>query len=430
MYSGVLFVFLTFFSIGVFGNHGPWSFPVKQRVAFSPHEDATSSVTNALLQRISEGSGRLRVQTSFEIQASLYLWIEKEHPSAGLILAQIRDLSLQGDVAYRDFGLHKVLVPDLLTARLEITDNFGKLHPYNLRVPISENGFLESMPLVDLGKSGSIVGVWMDNISLEYSPEALKRFDSWYTAMKAYYEASQWLQEAGEILSDIHADDPEKLLLEEFRLCEAESKIGRSLAAAYMKWIDPVYGDPLNVLERQDQLVLLADSLRKVFNHAIASIDVLFYIRALDALEAGKSKDEALRLLESALIYNPLHLESNLMIAAIRLETGKIADAIDLVEKVYATIFPLPDQEEAAHKVAERVLMRFLDQADSLNVQGRYPEALTILERSAAFCHKAGSRYPCPDRIEKGFSEAHTGMYKSFLTVARRALSVNNTGKA
>ena len=401
--------------------------PVEQVFAFDPYPTQYTRLTNELLQRISQGSGRLRAYTRFTLEAALLTQIQRDGQAPPRAILKLQEVQFHGDVIYRDFSLEKILLPNRVNLDFTVSDASGKTvfhHKEEGALVPANGGPLLTMEL-PAGLPVSGLAIRVDNIRFYYSEEAFDRFEGWFDALESYYAAGDKITRAMELLDGLDYTRPGELLLDEFRLCEAEALHGTVKQAGFHYWIELDRSDPEQVIPRLHALQQAIAPLRAGFNRSVAAIDSLYFHAGMQQLDSGRVAP-AREMLVRAVTYNPFHISSHLAIATIDLEQGQKEQAIQRMGNVLEKMYPSGGMRTQSLAVTSRLLDVFFTEARELTWALRFLDALQTLEPVEAFCRQVDGFYECPPELNYRITASHMGMYRSFLTVAARAIRGDN----
>lgn len=400
----------------------------EKRFAFSPYPDEQGRTVNFFLQKIAEGTGRLRVYTEYAFSGEIRALLVPVDGGRGYdLVLQLVDPVLSGDLVYRDFSLGKVLVPDRISFKVNV------FKPDGVRV------LQEIVREMDVPPKGQVlyqryfpsdriqVGWPVDITDIEfyYSDAVHARFHDWLRVLESYYDAGRELERIPDILNRLSYTDPERIILDEFGLCEAEQVIARALYAPFHEWFGPEENDPAGVFSMLGAYGRQTALLRQKFNQAIVRIDTLFYQKAVAAMgegEQGKGRE----LLLSALVYNPFHLEAHHALAQIDHGSGDQLGALSRLGRVISEMYPAGLWKDRIHELSDQVLESIFETGSEFIGDGRFLDALRVLGSVGEFCVAVNGRYVCPPRLHRLQSQSHQGMFRSYITVSERALASDN----
>lgn len=402
-----------------------------QEVRFRPGaREGRHSITNEFLQILAEGSGKMRAYTQYQIEANLQVVPINPGANGGLDFhLRILNLQISGDKTYRDFWLDRLLYPTLADIDLGLRNPDGSLYRRITLRALSIDDSLQLIPVEAplIKQAGNGLSLEILSVDLYYDTRALERFMRWSAALESYYAADEQLNMLGDLLNEIEGTNPETAILQEYRLCEAEASLARIAYAPFQEYLHAGMGDPLSVQQRFFPLEKKALELRKIFNYTLAHLDQLYYELALEYWQQGHEV-KAREHWERALVYNPQHIPSARQLVQRDLEQGKGSEALQRLRLILVNRPPLA-WEEMAYETARDVFAFYVSHARKLKDDGRFLDAVAWWESFQIICEQTHA-WPCPQELSQALSQAHQGMYRSFLSVAGRAFQTGNLGFA
>ncbi len=423
MLTGILLLLLLAGFAGSGYSQDKLPVELEQSFSFSPYPDDGQKIVNTILQIVADGSGKLRVFTSYSFQMKLQIIFSAGEECKTKLMAVPESLLVNGDTYYKDFDLAHLLIPNKADFIVRIYSQDNVL----LHTGVFEK---EETPVAgevwfDLdfqcNNAADNLRVEFHDVCFSYDARALERIRHWGLALETYYAAPQQLEKVKDLIGGLNPYNAEKLLLDEFRLCEAEGILGKTQFAPFNQWLNVLEVDPEGVLRDYAALRLQTDSLREAFNHAIMHIDSLYYRAGMD-MAAEHSLSSGRAHFTSAIDYNPFHIPSHLALTKADKQDGNKRAALKRLIRVYAVMNPIGHHRDSADLLTDTVLSIFFNTAQALIVEGRYTQSLAVLQHVEDFCDEAGDHYPCPRQLHALLSESHQGIYNSFLVVAGRAL--------
>ncbi len=405
---------------------------VQQEFSFNPYPDQQARYINQILLMIAEGSGKLRAFTKYQYEAELNIHIRFQQDNQYLIIIKPEKAYVKGDVFYRDFSLENVLIPDRADMRLRVTEPSGAVlfedQLRALRITERDQNWLE----LSFSYDGAIGDVRIEFIDYRfyYDESMQNRMTDWANALGSYYEASEQLELIHDQIEGLQVGDPDKLLLDEFILCDAESAMAVIQSAPFHQWINIKQNDPEAIYPFYKTLNERLTLLRVGFNHAIANIDSLYYEYGVMMMSDTITEKTARKYLKSALAYNPFHVQSHIALARLDASAGDKEMALDRLGGVIEQMYPAGLQKLQFKWITDSVLDLFYDEAQSLILERRFIESLAVLDHVALFCERAADQMMCPPLFSMLVRRTHIGIYESFLVVSRRALRNDNLSLA
>jgi hypothetical protein len=427
-FSALLFVAVPLFLSATEKEPLRDTIPFRQVYSFTPYPGEAGRHVNHFLQKIAEGSGKLRVVTTWSVFGNLYYRLMPSRQGGGCILElSLGRTGVSGDSRYGDFSLAEVLVPDLLSFQLGVYDAQWNPLAKVSRSPMKLEGEGQVLLILPLGRScgEGPVRVEPGPLTFYYSDGARARFDNWFQILETYYGGGELLGRADSILSGLSPGDPDRLLLDEFLLCEAEQLLARFDQAAFLKAEGIRGSDPEDLLPWRQRLSALAGTLRLRFNQGIAGIDSLYHAAGRQAL-SDTLPGLAEQHFRAALVYNPFHSGANLGLAALEHEQLHHREALRRLGDMLGRHHPVGGWLGKTRDLSGLVLDSLFSQAREALADGRFLEGLDILGEVERFCGTAAGWYPCPPALDVLLREAHRGMFQSFMTVSHRAFRNDN----
>jgi hypothetical protein len=392
----------------------------EQEFRFRPgRQDPRYEITNFLLQTISDGNQKLRVFTSYSLSANISISLLNVDGTYGITVS-VDEVLLNGDIYYKEFFIGDVLRPQVLDILIHITDNSGKILK---SVYLSEFDWEKNVDkLIPVSLKNNVrndVRLQVVETEFYYLDSSLEKFRHWKEALASYYRAEEMIDKATHLIEHLGFDDPETIILDEFRLCEAEVIAGELRFAPFHKKINLDVNDPLDLKNRLQELYLRVASWRREFNHNISHIDSLLFNKASDEIEKGnivKGKD----LLNRTLVYHPLHVPAHLKLGEFEILEGRADLALNRLKSFMGAVKPSKVWEKMAVEFTEDLFEDQIKIAGETMKDGRYLDALNQLKLLESFCN-VSEVWECPSILFATMQLAHYGMYHSYLSVARRA---------
>ncbi len=430
-YKGLAMLMMLIFNQNVlFAQQTPAPFIINhtQQFVFDANaRQGSSLIVNDLLQMIADGTGKLRVFTQFSFSSR----VEVSFAMGGnnlLVYPKVHDIIFTGDTRYRYFSIQKYLTPSLIDLVVRINSSDGRLIS---EIPVKNFAWENSTgaPAISIvlpnnGRGRENYSVSVAGVNFGYDEEFLTSIKNLNQTFAAYYRAPGQIEKAFGLVDGLDPENFERAILDEFRLCEAEALAGELNAQPFISLISPDGPDPENVITRLSILNDHLGELRKGFNHTLVFIDSLYYqhgLRLLQLRDTLKARESFSR----AIVYNPLHIPAHISLATIDLYSGKPAD---VMERMASLLGPAAIPGKWSPKLYNFISEMFhyeSNRAADAMADGRFFDALRILSRVEALCRDA-ARWDCPQELFDKTRDVHYGMFRSYLSVARRAYVSGN----
>lgn len=400
---------------------------IRQSYSFSPYPGPGQDIVNTILGTLAQGQGKLRVYTSYQLHLSLRMELYEDTENSVCLRVFADKLDIEGDTFYKDFSLSHLLLPGKAGFNVMVSDGDQDIiysgEFAGKEAPVQGTLWLE----ITFPYKGSIheLDVRFSDAVFYYDDRTLERILQWNQSLQGYYAAPARLGKIRDLIRNMDPNDPENILIEEFRLCEAEALMGVIGFEPFHHWLDLPNNDPLVFIPVYEALKRQIDSLRTAFNHSIVHIDSLFYRRGMSLAEAYSPAHGRPHFL-SAITYNPFHIPAHLALAREDRMSGNKGDALNRLESIMTLMQPGPVLRRETHLLADTVLAMFFDAARAMIAEERHTSSLDILGHASSFCGSVDGLYPCPDQLHALLAQSHMGVYRSFLVVAGRALRTGN----
>ncbi len=398
-----------------------------QTFSFTPYPDRHTSLVNDVLHTIAEGSGKLRVYTSYSFQGRFKTKLVPLADGRHGVIVTSDTMYVTGDVTYRDFSLAGILIPDRADFLMEVHDAEGEEVFCQYFEDVDMTARPDELVEVSFSYNGPTeeLSVKLSDYQFRYDERMRERLSRWDAALDAYYEAGDKLERAEELTDGLSADDPATLLLEEFRLCEAEALLGDIRHAPFQQWPDLSDHDPERILPAYNRLRRRLSLLREDFNLAVSRIDDLYYQQG-EMISRSESPETARDAYESALNYNPLHIPSHLALAELDKNSGDKEAALERLGMIFEKGHPSGQWKREAKLLTDTVLEMFFSTSSELILENRLTSSLDNLAHVQVFCSRVEDNYPCPEALRNMLIQTHEGIYRSFLVVSGRATRDGN----
>jgi tetratricopeptide (TPR) repeat protein len=423
---------LLFLSISVFGNfsekHENKHIHI-QEFRFRPGvQSGSDHVMNTLLQIIADGNQKLRVFTRYHFNCNISTELFSHNNNEGQILLRIHEPMVTGETEYRHFDLQKWLIPALLDIHIKIkgVNNvvFRELKLKDLNW--QDESYLDSVLTFKLNGLPSVNELELEiySVYFKYPDEFISEAIILQKALQSYYDAEEQINKVYSVINDLDSIKPETVILDEFRLCEAEATIGHLRFAAFQDFTLIREKDPLGNIGSIKHLRNELDELRKEFSFVISHIDSVLYEYGRTFLEKGEF-EKARSAFERAISYNSLYIPAQLSLAAMELEAGMPSMALNRLARFMGKVRPPEDWKNDIGRFLQKLFEIEIARAGKLAVDDRFLDALRVLEELDRFCIST-DLWKCPPELKRSLIDVHYGMYRSYLRVAGRAYESGN----
>ena len=397
-----------------------------QKVEFSRYDKGHYKNTNIILQKISRANGKLRVFTSYQINYGLDVNVKEVSKDSLIIQLYLNELSLQGDINYRDFVIDDMLVPSHLSLVISL-DNENHFFEFNPEIPDStteKRTLLHSKPVNITINNDSVGDITFDEVFFYYDETALRNFKSREKAMHSYYEANEQIDFIAESLKELSFDKPERLITEGYSLCKAERMFWQIYHSPFRSMLNLEEKDPVKFKTRFEPLKDSVIYYRQLFNDYHSKLDELYYTKGLEKIE-NDNLQAALYNFKRAVIYNPAHIPSHFSMTEVYLKKEHVDSASSVIGKVILDLQPQGKYYDTTMVYIDKILDQYKVNIDSLITNERFTESLNVLDKAHEFFNTI-PQADYSDELHEMYTKSHTGIFESYLQVIDRSLTVIN----
>ncbi len=402
----------------------------RQEYHFRPGvQTGNNQIINTLLQVIADGNNKLRVFVNYAFQGSLDIKVKLIDSETAQIAVNITGQYISGEYSYRHFDISHWLIPSLLDLKFHITNASDNILQDIHLTAIEWNDQQNSDTLFTYDLKGfspvEDMRLHIASVDFYYPSEYYEETTILRNALSSYYEAPQQIDKARALIEGLSVDHPEQLILDEFLLCDAEIIAGKLRFEGFHDFIHYKVKDPLNVLDSLEALQHELLALRSDFNFAVSHIDSVLYDRGIQLLLNGDT-EKARVSFERAVSYNRWYIPAQIALAIMELHSDSAQDALNRMTRFMGKVSPPLRWLEDSQQFALELFTHELKRAEKLAHDDRFLDALKILNRLDEFCKATVNTWDCPHELFISQSNAHYGMYRSYLRVAERAYVSGN----
>jgi hypothetical protein len=402
----------------------------RQEYSFRPGlQTGNNKIVNTLLQIIADGNNKLRVFVNYTFQGSLNVRLELIDNQTAKITIKFTEQSVLGEHSYRHFDISQWLVPSLFDLKFNITDATDNiLQDIDLSgINRNDKNNSDTIIIYDLNGFSPVENMRLNitSVNFYYPPEYHEEATFLRKVLSSYYDAPDQIENAYALINGLSVVKPEQLILDEFRLCDAEIIAAKLRFESFHDFIKYEGRDPLNVNYRLDKLQRELLALRSDFNFAISHIDSILYDRGIQLLKNGET-EKARAIFERAVSYNRWYIPAQLALGTMELHSGRSQDAMNRMTGLMSKVSPPLQWLEDTRAFALELFTHELERAEKLSLDDRFLDALKILNRLNVFCEATENTWDCPHKLSISLINAHYGMYRSYLRVAERAYVSGN----
>jgi hypothetical protein len=363
--------------------------------------------TNSIITTLGEFTG-LNPANSFK---STFLYMQKcevSRVSGKLVLkVSMKSNGTSGRVNAKGFDVTPYLVPDRMDFRLQLLNEAGQVLyelPYTDKdlLPTAGNKYLEvANQTIDDQWPGTRFSLKVNEIIapqarllFSHSKEQADGLKVFVSLIRDYEADAAKIIDNNQKIKSFKMDDPDRLqgLLTEIE--GYKQTVDQVISKDYTSKLGLKNGDPKKLLPALEEFTTLYHEKKRDLQEMLKTLDDLCYNKGM-ALYSKNDLKGALEWFNRSLGYNPSHIGSNLQIARIDLQQGRLEEAKRRAEKILtlqpdkatlAEINRLLDSIRDAFKVKKTEEYRaMITEGEKEWARGNKPEGLQKLEEATRF---------------------------------------------
>ncbi len=375
---------------------------------------------NQMLQKLA-AANQVAV-SSFNINFSYteVLKIFKRADNLNLV-SQLSDLSITGDVKYRNFSVQEFFIPEKVSFKMEYSSGnriMGTIN--NQNVSISGNpATIADKNVRDSTNSQNLKLETKDKV-FDFTAQNKIEFDAYIATIDAYYSESSTARAKLNSIDLIRSDKNSLSLLPDFnKLYEYRDLSQQTLNYAldvekkdFYKKLPLENTDPEQLKLKIEKIKSKSRELNQNSIDMINSLDVVYYNKGVEMLSKNNPAQADMFFNKSVEI-NPNYVPSHIKLATIYYNSGRVDMAMNKV----MTVKDFPADATAKNELylfADGMYKDFLLEAADQNSRNNFDGALASLDRANSLCREF-AQVVCRPAMDREYSRAINGKYFAIL---------------
>jgi hypothetical protein len=386
--------------------------------------NASQVISNYFIQEISKSLPKMLAYTSYTFSYSQYCRIVKEGAKEYGVEAELKDSKCFGDVTYKGFDIADVLIPTKMDLTVKVFYTSGALFKTTDIKGVSLNtGFnkIADFKMQDT-TAAPLYKMTIENKSFYYENSGKELFDNRLRLVDEYYNSDAVIGVALQKLSLINLQDVDMVQVNDIKLDEVEVMVDQLMNKKYSEKLKLLMFDPIKFMQKFDDLNQQTKAKRMVLNQMLASLDQLYYNKGMEHL-LNNNIPKAVSYFEKSIDINTFFAPSHYQLARINYNSGNLDKSVEIIKGIFLKMNPDPNTHTLILQLSTSIYNSYLARGQE-NIDGeKYNEAISDLTKAKDFCMTTPG-IVCTDDLAKKLSIAKYGIYRSFLTVAAKSLSV------
>ncbi len=372
-------------------------------------------------------SGNVQLPVEFE----RHLKISREYNTVH-VTASVDEFWVSQKILFQEFDFADALTPTTWTSKIELLGPDGKvLQTFNV----------QNRSINSTGKTVLVQTSFQDSTSfrnyklkvveqnLGFSSENQKALQKRLALVKQYYQAETRLAQLARDLQAINPTDVDQLPRQSDNLAVLEQALDHAFRGGLDRGLDLDKHDPLQLKRKFRDLDGRFRERRLVIEQTYARLPEIFYSRGLE-LAMNRNLTAARVYFERSVQANPAFAPAHVQLARLDLSSGYLPEAAQRTKEILNRLQPDPETFRFAQEVALDIQNAYVRQAEALNDQGKFAQALQQFEAARDYCRSISSLRCRTELWENGMGIAKTGIYNQLLQDARQALRQSRLDQA
>jgi tetratricopeptide (TPR) repeat protein len=391
------------------------------RYAQTPSGDAF--VSNYLIERM---AGTLSPsQTWYSISYDVCAYVSMNNQKSELIV-RLNNIRFDGTSTYRRIDVKHLLLPSLLQTRTILSGNDGKelltvsMDTCCLTNPSDVHEWHIVLNKIDSTKASLATSLSLSFANISYKAQDKERFVAYTTLVDAYYNSEPTLADIEKGIDAIKIDNIDMMPLYQIDLNTIRKQFEKIENQAFFTSLDLSVTDPLNFKARFKYLKEKFAAVAVVVNHLMSSIDEVYFNKGY-AFLLKNNYEKAIEYFERSIRSNPLYVRSHYRLAEVYFMKGDTDKSAEVVTHIFKNLKIEKDIETNVTALAQQIMQDYSDKGEQLNRSEDFHNALKFFEKADTFCNSI-TQITCLPNIRYGMDNARMGLYRSYLTIATKAL--------
>jgi len=405
---------------------------VLTQFGFAVQPNGHEQYSNEILQFIAQGNGKMRAYTQFAIEGFVEMeLIKTEINNQYRLDFRINELKYSGDHKIKDYDLSSLLVPNGFRYKILKGGKAGGLCKFPVEKVILFTN--RTFPLIGSVGFSCSKEITIDDLGFEvcgfvFDKAGVEQLGEFSKALNDYYSLEQITGQVKEMLDKLKPEDPWKIILDDFTVCDIEDMVYDIQYSPLWKYASIFDADPMGIIAEAQRVSEEVVATRQLYANLFESLHEQFLKAAKRELAEGQDF-KARDLLKQSLRIHPGYFEAHFQMIRMDLDIQRFDSAMGRVQLLWNDFYPRGSYYKPTVLLSDSVYGLWMAYVRKLIGGQQYTEAIKELESCFSICDNI-RLYQCDGSHINAMSTAQNGVFVSFLSVARRALNTNNLGFA
>jgi len=391
------------------------------RYARNPNED--EKISNIFLEKILQKDELTRLSYEIEYVESVRLFEEKGKLN---ISYRLSGFVFHGDNKVRSIDVSKLLLPSAVSVHIGLYDE-NSVEQLNYEIDTccltNPNDIHEWLIPVSAKDSVKVIiskSVKVVTSKLNYRQSDISRFNDYNQLIDEYYKTDKALSEIIETLNSIKTDNIDMMPLYQIDLFKVQKNIEKIENQKFFTTLDIASNDPIDFKNRFKLVKEQYTKSSTIVNHLMSSIDEVYFNKGYSFF-LKNNYEKAAEYYERSIRANPIYVRSHYRLAEVNFIKGDIDRSAEIILNILKNLKIEKDIEANILALAQQIMLEYIDRGESQIRKEDFHQALKEFAKADSFC-KNTTVIECQPAIYSGIENAKLGLYKSYLTIASKAI--------
>lgn len=330
---------------------------------------------------------------------------------------------IRGNYMWNGFDMSPSLFPNKINVVLEISKD-GKKTSFPIISNIINKQTLLTPIFIDSATVAPFVKI--KEINIEFDQQWQKEVFQQISAIEVYQKSDSIIASWDTIAKKINLKKTELIPLYDFEMDALMNEVKAITDLNILYRLKLSENDPKQFAPKLTNINIAISQKQLILNEYLMNIDQRFILDARKYKEQGNIL-QSINSFNKALEYHSFNIAALLELSKLYYEIGNISDASILTRRLLTTTFPDDKQLEEISLATIKLYRKIVNQGNDMLVAQKFAEAQSIFEKANIFCDSIDNSTYCNGDHTKGIIAAKTGIYRSYITIIKKALNNNFT---
>lgn len=391
-------------------------------VNYQESDDPSQRVCNVLITELAKSIPRRFEFTAYKYFYKQVLRVIAVSPGNYEASVDINEADCSGDIKYKDFEISDVLFPNRIDIKITLLNKYRNVvksvsvEKFEIKKGYNKVVFFEFSDTISKPSFDFII----ENKRIYYDSTALSAFRNKLKLIDDYYDSKNEILKNTTKLEKFDFSNVDMILVYDIMLKEVEKQVETLYNYDFPGNLQLSHNDPVNFIDRFTEFSEFTMKVRIQENYCLAYLDKMYHDKGIYYLKEN-DVNKAVLYFKRAISYNYYYAPSHYQYACYLLNHDSLYKAADVIGAVFSDMNPDPVTKDSILNFTQRLFDEFTERGNEFLNLEKYNEALLNYENAVKFCTNCPG-IECSENFYKGKASAKFGLYKSYLSVAEKAI--------